>query len=89
MVGLIRENLAVNGALETEDDLYQRAQQVKGLLSDFLAQHNLADDERVAVVCHSKLIAACTASGVDGVGAQAQLVDYVWTKNAEILPVEF
>ena len=58
-------------------------------MSDFLAQHNLVDDERVAVVCHSKLIAACTASGVDGVGAEAQLVDYVWTKNAEILPVEF
>ena len=88
MIGLIRENLAVNGALETEDDIYLRAQQVKELFREFLAQYPVEGDERVAVVCHSKLIAALTASGVDGAGAEARLADFIWTKNAEILPID-
>ena len=48
----------------------------------------LEGDEKVAVVCHSTLIAAVTAGGFEGTGAQAELKDYVWTANAEVLPVE-
>ena len=46
---------------------------------EFLAENPLGEDEKVAVVCHSKLIASVTASGFEGEGATSKLKDYVWT----------
>lgn len=54
----------------------------------FLDDNPLADDEKVAVVTHSKLIAALTAKGFTGTGADARIYGYAWTENAEVLGIE-
>ena len=77
-----------DGSFETEDEIYQRAQGVKQFCKNFLAEHPLEGDEKIAVVCHSKLIAAVTAGGFSGVGASSKLTDFVWTANSEVLPIE-
>lgn len=77
-----------HGAFETEDELYARGQKVKQVCRDFLAAHPIKKNERVAVVCHSKLIASITADGVKGKGAAAKLNNFIWTKNAEVLPID-
>ena len=78
-----------HGAFETEDLMYKRGQVGLQVLRDFLASHPLEGDEKIAVVCHSKFIAAITADGFEGEGASSKLTNYVWTQNAEVLPVEF
>jgi len=55
-------------------------------LNEFLANRAALDGKKVAVVCHSKLISALTASGVEGKGAQSKLIDFTWTQNCEICP---
>ena len=67
------------GSFETEDEIYQRAQSVKQMCRRFLVENQLGEGEKVAVVCHSKLIASVTASGFEGAGATSKLKDYVWT----------
>lgn len=54
----------------------------------FLEDNPLEDDEKVAVVTHSKLIAALTAKGFTGTGADARIYGYAWTENAEVLGIE-
>ena len=77
-----------HSGFETEDEIYKRAQKVKQFCRDFLAAHPIKKNEKIAVVCHSKLIASVTADGFKGKGATAELTNYIWTKNAEVLPVE-
>ena len=52
---------------------------MKQMCRDFLVQNPLGEDEKVAVVCHSQLIASVTASGFEGEGATSKLTDHVWT----------
>ena len=54
----------------------------------FLEENLLEEDEKVAVVTHSKLIAALTAKGFTGTGADARIYGYAWTENAEVLGIE-
>ena len=54
----------------------------------FLEDNPLEEDEKVAVVTHSKLIAALTAKGFTGTGADARIYGYAWTENAEVLGIE-
>ena len=54
----------------------------------FLEENPLEEDEKVAVVTHSKLIAALTAKGFTGTGADARIYGYAWTENAEVLGIE-
>ena len=62
-----------DGSFETEDEIYLRAQGVKKFCKTFLEEHPLESDEKIAVVCHSKLIASVTAGGFTGTGASAKL----------------
>ncbi len=77
-----------DGAFETKKDIYGRGQVVKQLLKDFLAGHPLVGDEKIAIVCHSQLISSVTADGYEGEGAQSVMTNFIWTKNAEVLPVD-
>ena len=54
----------------------------------FLEENPLEEDEKVAVVTHSKPIAALTAKGFTGTGADARIYGYAWTENAEVLGIE-
>ena len=81
--------LLPHDALEPECDIYERAQESKKVLKKFLEENPLQGDEKIAVVCHSKLIAATTADGFEGEGALSKLTNFVWTKNAEVLPIDF
>ena len=54
----------------------------------FLIDNPLEDDEKVAVVTHSKLIAALTAKGYTGTGADARIYGYFFPENAEVLGIE-
>ena len=84
MIALLPE-----GALETKAKIYQRAQQVKELLREFLAAHPVEGDEKIPVVCHSQLIASVTADGIEDEGTpQERFTNFIWTANAEVLPVD-
>ena len=77
-----------HGSFETKADVYARAQVAKQVLRDFLAANPLDGDEKIAVVCPSQLIASVTADGVIGEGASSEVTNFIWTKNAEVLPVD-
>ena len=75
-------------ALEPKDDLYERGLHVKKFLKHFLEKHPVEGAERIAVVCHSQLIACLTATGVEGSGASSKLVGFHWAQNGEVYPIE-
>ena len=57
------------GSFETKIDCYHRAQElIKPKLREFEAAHPVQGDEKIAVVCHSQVIASMTADGYEGEG---------------------
>lgn len=77
------------GALEFKDDMYRRSQHALTVLRSFLENNPpLEGDEKMAVVCHSQLIAGATADGFTGEGPTAVLTNKIWTENAQALPIE-
>ena len=71
------------GSFETCEMIYARGKQVRKFLKEFIL-NNVSEDAKVAVVCHSKLISALTASSVEGSGPDSQLKDFTWFSNCEI-----
>jgi hypothetical protein len=53
-------------------------------MKEYLNKNTVKNDEKIAMVCHSKLIAAVTATGV----ANEKLEGYYWMNNCEIQPFE-
>lgn len=52
-------------SFESEKDIFDRAQQFKKWLKNYLAMRPLAEGEKVGFVAHSKFMSACQASGVE------------------------
>jgi hypothetical protein len=76
---------------ETKKMLYERGQACKRFMKEFLDKNPVSDDERIAVVCHSMLIASLTASGVEPSTESwdwcgEKLKDFYWMNNCEIQP---
>jgi hypothetical protein len=58
-------------------------------MKEYLAKNPVKEDEKIAVVCHSRLIASMTASGVgpndiDHAKGEAVLQDFYFPSNCEI-----
>lgn len=70
-------------SFETKAEVFTRAQRCKEFLKEHLRANPVSEDEKIAVVCHSQIIAGMTASGVDDKG---QFKDFVWTQNCQQLP---
>ena len=78
-----------NGAFETKDAIYERAQIVKQFCRDFLLANPVEGDEKIGFVTHSTLIAAVTADGFEGEGRDAHLTNFLFPANCEIVPLDF
>ena len=65
---MVVARLKERGALEPHDDLYKRGQNVKQFLQYFSETAQIDKSEKIAVVCHSALIASLNAKGVTGSG---------------------
>ena len=52
-------------SFEREYDIYKRAQAFKAMIKEHLRSNPLGPGEKLAVVCHSKFIAAMTADSCD------------------------
>lgn len=72
-----------HGSFETEAEIFVRAQRCREFLKEYLRANPVNADEKIAVVCHSKIIAGMTAKGVDSDG---KLKDFFWPENCQQLP---
>jgi len=50
-----------------------------------LQSNPVEGDEKIAIVCHSHIIAAMTADGVD-LADKRGYTGYTWTDNCQLLP---
>ena len=74
---------------ETDRMLLERADVFRQFMREYLAKNEMAEGERVAVVCHSKFIASLTAQGVQPDPANPTrevFTDHYWPQNCEIQP---
>lgn len=68
---------------ETDADMFERVKVVRKFFRSFVDNLGLKNDEKVAVVAHSKLIASLTAKGLTEAG---NLKDFLWLNNCDSLP---
>lgn len=70
---------------ENWEALWQRGNGVKKFLKKNLTSNPVKGDEKIAIVCHSHLIAAITSDGPDA-SERRGFTGYYWTQNCQLLP---
>jgi len=65
---------------ESWEALWQRGNSIKGFLKTNLTSNPVQGDEKIAIVCHSHLIAALTSDGPD-YSERRGFTGYYWTQN--------
>ena len=72
---------------ETDGMLFERGKRTQVFMKEYLEKNPIQGDERIAVVCHSRVIAAMTATGVGPDpenAAKDKLQGFYWMNNCEI-----
>lgn len=72
-------------SFEDAPDLLARKKVIDEFLKEHLRCNPLPEGKKIAVVCHSTLIAALTSKGLDP-STEKGLKDYTWTANCQLLP---
>ena len=87
LVSLMNERLERDASLETEEMIYNRGKNLMEFIDSYFTNSGLKEGEKLAVVCHSEIIASMAAKGFIGEGDTSKLDGFYFPRNCEMIPL--
>ena len=82
---VLKEIIPTYKRFEDSPDLLKRADVINKFMRRYLDSNPMQGDEKIAIVCHSFIMAAMTAEGLDK-NEKYGFKGFIWPQNCQLLP---